>query len=745
MSENTMSRREFVRRTAAAAALSAPLSERGLDATPLGTAAGKEMVSQGSTRGTETEMAMAADWARAFSAPAEGARLQAKTRLLPDLLPPPFSFVYDGKNSAGLLTAWKKKSTTTDTDSARQLNEVTYTDPDTGLAVRVTATIFKNFPAVEWVMHFQNTGAADSPILEQVQPLDTLLHCADGDPAIHHAKGATCSTDDFMPLTRVLGANGHLHLEPGGGRSSSQFLPFFNVEGHGEGVVVAIGWSGEWAAAFTRPEQGASFQIQSGMALTHLKLHPGEEIRTPRILTLFWQGEARRGNNLLRQFILTHHRPTAGGKPVQCPITVPNWGETSAAVHLENIRQIIAHDLPMEYYWIDAGWFGNGQWWKNPGNWEVKKDLYPQGFKPISDLLHASGRKLLLWFEPERVCAGTPWYTEHAKWLLEVPADKRVYRGFDGKGDWVVDTTDPRWVPNESARNQIHDGDKLFNLAIPEARQFLTDFISSRIDEFGLDCFRNDSNIAPLEFWRAADPPDRQGMTEIRWVEGFYEFWDELRRRHPNLIIDTCASGGRRVDLETIGRSTPLSRTDFVHHAEADQCHTHGLLQWVPLNSTFSNNLSTHNEYRIRSSMTAGLCYGMFGAGDQAQPPFNFQGFPFTDVKKSLAQYISIQKYFYGDYYPLTEYTQAGDAWLAYQLDLPEEGEGIVVLVKRPASDFTQATFPLQALSANAAYELTNLDSGERRNMSGQKLTAEGLEAKLPNKPDSALFRYRKI
>ena len=55
------------------------------------------------------------------------------------------------------------------------------------------------------------------------------------------------------------------------------------------------------------------------MALTRLKLHPGEEIRTPRILTLFWQGDRRRGNNLLRQFILAHHRPSVGGKPVAVP------------------------------------------------------------------------------------------------------------------------------------------------------------------------------------------------------------------------------------------------------------------------------------------------------------------------------------------------------------------------------------------------------------------------------------------
>jgi alpha-galactosidase len=612
------------------------------------------------------------------------------------------------------------------------------------LEVRITATLFKDFPAVEWVMHFKNTGGADTPILENVQALDSSLRCAEGDPTIHYAKGATCSMDDFKPMTRILGPRGRLHLEPGGGRSSSDFLPFFNLEAKDEGVVVAIGWSGEWAATYSRPESGTAFQVQAGMALTRLKLHPGEEIRTPRILTLFWQGDRRRGNNLLRQFILTHHRPIAGGKPIQCPITVPNWGETSAADHLENIRQIVAHGMPMDYYWIDAGWFGKGKWWQNPGNWNVKKDLYPEGFKPISDLLHASGRKLLLWFEPERVCAGTPWYTEHAEWLLEVPKDKKHYRGFDGKGDWDVPMSDPRWVPNESARNQIKEGDKLFNLAIPEARQFLTDFISAKIDEFGLDCFRNDSNIAPLEFWRAADAPDRQGMTEIRWVEGFYAFWDELKSRHPNLIIDTCASGGRRVDLETIGRSTPLSRTDFVGNMEANQCHSYGLLQWVPLNTTSASALSTHNEYAVRSSMTAGLCYGLFSSSDNPQAKTNYQAIPFAEIKKSVEQYISVQKYYYGDYYPLTEYTQAGDGWFAYQFNLPDSGEGIVVVVKRPLSDFTQAVYPLNGLSAGESYEITNLDTGETRTLTGRELADKGLEAKLPNRPDTALFRYRR-
>lgn len=63
----------------------------------------------------------------------------------------------------------------------------------------------------------------------------------------------------------------------------------------------------------------------------------------------------------------------------------------------------------------------------------------------------------------------------------------------------------------------------------------------------------------PLEYWQAADVEDRQGITEIRHIEGLYKLWDELRQEFPNLIIDNCSSGGRRIDMETISRSLPLT------------------------------------------------------------------------------------------------------------------------------------------------------------------------------------------
>ena len=192
------------------------------------------------------------------------------------------------------------------------------------------------------------------------------------------------------------------------------------------------------------------------------------------------------------------------------------------------------------------------------GNWKPREDLYPNGFRPISDLLHQSGRQFLLWVEFERVAPNTPWAREHADWLLDVPADRTV-----SWADYGDHLSPAEWVAMESKRNKLGPGDKLLDLGNPDARRFLTDYLSKMIADFGLDCLRQDSNIAHLEYWRNADAPDRQGLTEIRYVEGQYALWDELLTRHPNLFLDNCASGGRRIDLESISRATPLWRTDY--------------------------------------------------------------------------------------------------------------------------------------------------------------------------------------
>jgi alpha-galactosidase len=225
-------------------------------------------------------------------------------------------------------------------------------------------------------------------------------------------------------------------------------------------------------------------------------------------------------------------------------------------------------------------------------------------------------------------------------------------------------------------------------------------------------------------------------------VEGLYEFWDELLRRHPGLAIDNCASGGRRIDIESLRRSLPLWRTDYPGDNTAKQCHTYGLNFWVPLSSTGAGIPDAGAGYRLRSSISSGLVFELFG--QPSRTPFDLTRVAWQEARKNLDGYKQIQKYFTGDYYPLSEYSQAEDAWMVYQLDLPEQGEGLVVALKRPLSRLVSGTFPLRAL-APGNYEITDLDTATRRTSDGARLSATGLELSLAPRPASALMVYRKL
>jgi alpha-galactosidase len=648
-------------------------------------------------------------WAEAVVSLEDGTSLRLQDMPWADdaLNPDGFSFLYGGTNSTTLAVHWAREVSEHKLDAQRTRRELTYRDPVSRLEVRSDVIQFSDFPAVEWVVHLTNHGTNNTPIIESIQALDALLPLASaGQSTLHWAKGGVASFDDFAPQTTILKPGTRLRLQPGGGRSSSQVLPFFNIEGANSGIVAAVGWSGEWAAEFACDARG-QVAVKAGLEHTHLVLYPGETIRTPRMLLLFYEGDRWQGQNLLRQFVLAHHRPDRAGQPLLAPITCGNWGGTSAEVHLDNIQKIIQHDLPIEYYWIDAEWFGQGGWPVNVGNWQVKPDLYPRGFKPLSDALRRSGRELMLWFEPERVYKDTPWHKAHRDWLIDIGADSL-----------------------------------LFNLGNPAARQFLTDFISDKVDDFGLGCYRQDFNMDPLPYWKAADKPDRQGMTEIRHIEGLYAFWDELRARHPGLIIDNCASGGRRLDLETVGRATPFWRTDGPRDAIAHQCHTYGLLPWIPLSATSQDR--SRDDYEFRSSMCSALCLNWWVSGDAPAERIPAD-FPFDWAKSTLRQYLKIRAFYYGDYYPLTGYTQGSDLWMAYQLDRPASGDGMVVVLRRPDSPYESARLRWRALDERASYRLTNLDTQEQSTHTGRDLLHDGLRISFEAAPGSKLFVYERV
>jgi alpha-galactosidase len=274
------------------------------------------------------------------------------------------------------------------------------------------------------------------------------------------------------------------------------------------GAVMAIGWSGQWLASFERDEK-RSLRVQTGMEHFRVKLHPGEGIRTPRMLLLFWRGEEMlRGHNLFRQFMLKHGIPRIEGRLVVPPVAASFAGLNDYT----EVNQIAVApkygERGIELQWIDAGWFVGG-WPNGAGTWEPKPENFPRGLAPVGEAVHKAGMKFLLWFEIERVARGSEIAREHPEWVI----------------------------------GPITEYGGLFNWGIAEARRWMTDRVSDQLRKGKVDIFRMDFNMEPLMYWLRNDPPDRQGMTEIRFVEGMYRMWDDLRVRHPGLWVNNCASG----------------------------------------------------------------------------------------------------------------------------------------------------------------------------------------------------------
>jgi alpha-galactosidase len=615
---------------------------------------------------------------------------------------PPFSFVYGGEASAELLRRWESEKSVRALDEQRTERTLTYTDPETGLVVRCVAVEYHDFPVVEWTLHFKNTGTTDTPIVSNIQALDTRFERnAQGEFVLHHHVGSPCRPDDYRPMADRLEEATVTRIATAGGRSSNSDLPYFNIAWPEEGVIVVIGWPGQWAVEFARDEANG-LRVRAGQELTHFTLHPGEEVRTPLIVLQFWQGDRIAAHNVWRRFMLAHNLPRPFGKPVAPRMAACSSHQFGEMIHANKENQIFFVDryleegIKLDYWWMDAGWYWNKDGWPNTGTWEVDTDRFPGGLRAITDHAHAQGVKSIVWFEPERVTPGTWLYDTHPEWLL----------GPEGET-------------------------KLLNLGNPEARQWLTDHVDRLINEQGIDLYRNDFNIDPLAFWRGNDPEDRQGIAEIRYVEGFLAYWDELRRRHPNMLIDTCASGGRRNDLETLRRSVPLLRSDYILEPLAQQCHTYGISFWIPF---YGTGINSTDPYVFRSQMCPHTtdCYDMRN-----------RDLDYESLRRLYNQWREVAPYMLGDYYPLTPYSLENDVWMAWQFDRPDLGAGMVQAFRRPGSFYEAARFPLRGLDPDATYVVTNLDGGAPQQMTGRELMDEGLAVALAHRPNAAVITYR--
>ena len=113
-------------------------------------------------------------------------------------------------------------------------------------------------------------------------------------------------------------------------------------------------------------------------------------------------------------------------------------------------------------------------------------------------------------------------------------------------------------------------------------------------------------------------------------------------------------------------------------------------------------------------------------------------------IIKLYREWIEVAPNYFGDYYPLTEYTLAEDAWMAVQFNAPDSGRGHVQAFRRKECPQESGGFKLRGLDPESHYIVKNFDDPETRRISGRELMEEGLRIEIPEQPGAAVVAYEK-
>jgi alpha-galactosidase len=178
----------------------------------------------------------------------------------------------------------------------------------------------------------------------------------------------------------------------------------------------------------------------------------------------------------------------------------------------------VAASVGVDVYTLDAGWYskpGSSFSSDGLGTWQVDKTKFPHGLEPVMAAIRAQGMQPGLWFEPERAWKGSRLWKEHPHWLLHDSSTDRA----------------------------------LVDFGNPMVQQWAIGLLSSAVERYGLGWIKWDFNMDPAAAWKG------DAARELAHVRGVYTVMEELRGRHPQVLLEMCSSGGNRIDSEMIRRA----------------------------------------------------------------------------------------------------------------------------------------------------------------------------------------------
>jgi len=290
----------------------------------------------------------------------------------------------------------------------------------------------------------------------------------------------------------------------------------------GEVWGVHVGFSGNHRHYAERMFSG--FQVVGGGELLmpgEVRLGEGEGYLGPWVYAAYGDGlddQARRFHRFLRGRDAHPSRPR--------PATINVWEAVYFDHDLARLVDLAdrAAALGVERYVLDDGWFtGRRDDTSGLGDWTVDEDVWPNGLSPLVDHVTGLGMEFGLWFEPEMVNEDSELARTHPEWIMQT----------GGR------------LPIRSRHQQV------LNLGIPEAYEHMLDAITRILAEYDIAYIKWDHNRDLID--AGTFPTGVAGVHEQTLAA--YRMMDELKVRFPGLEIESCSSGGARVDLGVIERT----------------------------------------------------------------------------------------------------------------------------------------------------------------------------------------------
>lgn len=490
---------------------------------------------------------------------------------------------------------------------------------------------------------------------------------------------------DFIQFAGSWSRERHLHrshLRPGTQRisslrtaSSHQENPFFMLArphtDNNQGAVFGFNfvYSGNFLDS-VEVDQFDTTRVLIGINPDEFgwKLNSGDSFQTPEVIFSYTDN----GFNALSQQLgafYAQHLINPHFAHQERPILINNWEATFMDFTEDKLMPIVerAKELGIEMFVLDDGWFGHRDDDRSSlGDWFVDEKKFNHGIAGFAKRVHDLDMKFGLWFEPEMISIDSKLYQTHPEWMIKTPGRGQT----PGRHQFVLDMS----------RQEVVD--------------YLFGLMSHIIQDAKLDYIKWDMNRNITEMYGADLPADQQLEFSHRYILGVYDLYDRLTKAFPDVLFESCASGGGRFDL--------------------------GMMYYAP-QAWCSDDTDAVERIKIQDGTSYGYTPSMWGAHVSAVPNDQVGRLTSIDMRAKVA--------YFGAF--------------GYELDVTELSDEEQATIKQQVAFYKQYR---KLFQFGTFYRLETPDTSDNvygwETVSPDKQTAIGMRYQILNGANPAYIRY---